>query len=193
MAEAIQKFNEQVSQLRKTLKATRVESRLYTAAEVFVHIFSETFANDIPGYVESSEFVQLITRSNWTYHTAFSIKKTAQIMYLNCVFETQGRLDGVIQTYEDEPKIILMAEWEWECQSVFGKEKELEKLWNGTSNVKNANAFLITYCADSEYQEFVRKVVEYWQGKDSTRKRNYPILYLTTAIISLDEKSVVVK
>lgn len=123
----------------------------------------------------------IVTQSNWTYHTAFSIKRAAENLGLDCIFETMGRLDAVIQIPDETPEIILFAEWESRYKSVFGKGKELEKLWQGAAQNKGANALLITYCPIEEYGTFLREVTEYWQNKDK-RKKHRPVLFLVTIL-----------
>ena len=166
-----------ISTLTQALSdTTATKVRPFFTSETFTLLFMNNFLSDSPGTINQT---QAASQSNWTYHTAISIKKTTHLMGLNCVFETMGRHDAVICDYKDEPEILLFAEWEAKHQSIFGQDKELNKLWQGTIQQKKADAFLFTYCPQSEYPTFLKSVVEYWQGKDKRRKRR-PILYLTT-------------
>jgi hypothetical protein len=118
-----------------------------------------------------------LSKSNWTHHVYFAIRSAAKALYLGCTFETMGRLDAVIDTLDDYPGTILVAEWESDSSSVFGKDNELDKLWNGAHQHQNADSFLLTYCNIEKLQDFTKQVVEYWQNKKSGRE-NTPSLFL---------------
>lgn len=120
-------------------------------------------------------------RSNWTQHTSFAIMAAAKSLFLCCTFEVMGRLDAVIETTSENPDVILLAEWESNPHSVFGVNNELEKLWVGTNQHKVADAFLFTYCAHDNLMDFVKKVVEFWQGNKTTRAIG-PTLFLTAVV-----------
>lgn len=181
----LEEFNKALSQLKENLKGiTPVEAVTHTAAEVFVLIFCEAFASNAPEYQLENEMLGA-SRSNWTYHVAFAIKRTALIMRLNCRFEAMGRLDAVIETVEKKPTIVLLAEWEWDYQDIFDKGKELEKLWEGTRNLRYGNALLFTYCPFNEHDDFVKAIVEYWQRR-AIKKRDPPLLFLLIVIYKGD-------
>jgi hypothetical protein len=176
--EPIEEFGRELAKLRDELKdTTPVRPALYTVAEVFTLIFCEIFASEAPRH-QLEDRAQGVSRSNWTYHVAFAIRKAAQTMDLNCTFETMGRLDAVIETIEDTPRNVLLAEWEWDYESVLGTSGELEKLWKGASRLQYANALLFTYCPVSEYYGFAKTVIQYWQNRAAKTKKGYPILYL---------------
>ncbi len=190
---SLEEFNEAFSKRRENLKdVTSAMPTIYTLAEVFNQIFCEMLLSEPPEHQFEDE-LQGASRSNWTYHTAFAIKRTAQTMQLSCRFETRGRLDAVIETYEEKPSVVLLAEWEWDHKSIFGKGKELEKLWKGTSNLQNANALLFTYCPTNEIDDFEKAVIEYWQKQASRRGKGYPILYLNTAVYKIDSSIEVIQ
>ena len=128
----------------------------------------------------------ILNQSNWTYHTAFSIKRATEALGLDCVYETMGRLDAVIQLPGEPPQTILYAEWEARYQSVFGEGKELDKLWQGASQNQGANALLITYCPLEEYGPFLRDITEYWQNKDKRRKKR-PVLFVVTILYQVNK------
>lgn len=118
---------------------------------------------------------------NWTLHTAYAIRATAKALFLSCTFETMGRLDAVIGTGSEYPGIILVAEWESNAFSVFGVNNELDKLWNGANQHKHADAFLFTYCPIDKFFDFIKQVVEVWQGKELIRS-TFPSLFLTVVV-----------
>jgi hypothetical protein len=170
----IERITSTLSQALSDITAVKVKP-FYTS-EIFTLRFMENFLLDSPGTINQD---QAASQSNWTYHTALSTKKSAHQMGLNCVFETMGRLDAVIGTYEAEPEILLFAEWEANPRSIFDEGEELDKLWQGASQHKKADAFLFTYCPQDEYPAFLKSVVGYWQSKGRQVRRR-PLLYLVT-------------
>lgn len=150
------------SHLNGITKVTGVQHRL---SESFVSLFLNNFW-DFP--LSSDE---ALSTSNWTHHVYFCIRSTAKNLSLACTFETMGRFDAIIDTL-DYPGVILVAEWESNANSVFGKGGELDKLWKGTNQFENADAFLLTYCPIESLMEFTKKVVKFWQSQKS--KRNSP-------------------
>jgi len=191
--EPIEEFDEAFGKFRENMKdVTSATPVIHTSAEVFNQIFRHILWSEPPGR-QSEEEVQGASRSNWTFHIAFAIKRAAQIMNLSCRFETRGRLDAVIETIEEKPRVVLLAEWEWDPKSIFGKGKELEKLWKGTSNLQHANALLFTYCPASETGDFVKAVTAYWQERAARRKKGHPILYLNIAVYNRDSSVEVIE
>lgn len=144
-------------------------------SERFVQLFRENFF-DLP-FSSSTP----INTSNWTHHTYFAIRTTAKALFLDCTFETMGRLDAVIETTSEYPGVILLAEWESKAFSVFGANNELDKLWTGVNQYEHADAFLFTYCSLDNLFDFTKKVVEFWQSKNSTRQ-NPRSLFLTIVV-----------
>lgn len=147
-------------------------------AESFALVFRENFLN-MPSYTLMSG----ASKSNWTHHTAFEIRETAEILGLSCVFETMGKLDATIYTGGDPNKVVLMAEWESDCQTVFGEGRELDKLWKGVRHNKDAHALLFTYCPQNKYYDLLKQVVEFWQGR-SAKVKNASSLFLL--VVTLD-------
>lgn len=155
---------------------TKTKIKSFTLSSTFTFIFMQYFWNKLPVYSET-----VLNQSNWTYHTAFSIKRAAELLNLDCVFETMGRLDAIIQIPDDPPETILFAEWEAKYEDVFGTGKELEKLWKGTTSNQGTNALLVTYCPLENYGGFLREVTKYWQNEDKRRKKR-PVLFLVTIL-----------
>ena len=178
-------FEELLKDLRSYFEGiTSVESYERKITRDFVTIFLEIFVSNAPSYpLEQNQFGA--NRSNWTYHTAFTIKKTCEILSLNCKFETEGRLDAVIEAFDQEGNSICVffAEWEWDYLDIFGKGKELEKLWEGTHKLQYANALMFTYCPIDKYFDFLKQVTEYWQQKID-KMQDYPRLFLVTVLHS---------
>ena len=151
-------------------------------AETFVMLFLQNFG-DFPLTTSES-----LNKSNWTHHVYFAIRSTAKTLYLGCTFETMGRLDAVIETLDEYPGVILIAEWESESSSIFGNHKELEKLWTGANQHPHADAFLLTYCSEENLLDFTKQVVEYWQSQ-STDRENYPSLFLVVITYKREKRN----
>ncbi|GAP16643.1 hypothetical protein [Levilinea saccharolytica] len=145
---------------------------------LFLHYFAETPLN-------SNES---INRSNWTHHVYFSIRSAAKTLYLGCTFETMGRLDAVIDSLSVFPGVILVAEWESDPSSIFDKDKELEKLWNGVQQNPESDGFLLTYCSVDKLNDFIRTVTQYWQSQINTRE-NPPSLFLVVIAYEQEKRS----
>lgn len=137
-------------------------------SETFSIIFREIFLTDTPSYKLSANTYGAI-RTSWTYHTAFATSQTSRTMDLTCKFESRGRRDAVIETKEDDPSILLFAEWEWDYLDVFGKGKEIEKLKESCRSEKNTSAFLLTYCPEKEFENYWQKVAADWLTPKRTK------------------------
>lgn len=176
-------FKELVEDFRQRFHGiTSVEPYERRVTQDFVTIFLEIFVSNAPNYqLEPNRFGA--SRSNWTYHTALAIKKASEILSLNCIFESKGRLDAVIEVLDEEgkPVPVLFAEWEWDYLDIFGKQKELEKLWRGTRKLQFANALMFTYCPVDKYPDFLKQVIQFWQQKIG-KKRDYPRLFLVVVL-----------
>jgi len=144
-------------------------------SEIFISLFLANFA-DLPPSSDRSGHP--LNRSNWTHHTYFAMRSTAKTLEVICTFETMGRLDAIVESVENYPGIVLLAEWETNSSSIFGAHNELEKLWTGVNEHECADAFLFTYCPVDTLYDFTRRVVEYWQSRKTTRQ-NSPSLFLT--------------
>jgi|GEM_PF-6133211 len=162
-----------------TCKVIGVRHRL---SENFVLLFLDYFA-ETP--LSSS---QNLSKSNWTHHVYFAIRSAAKTLYLGCTFETQGRLDAIIDTLNDYPGVILLAEWESEPSSIFGKDNELEKLWSGVQQYPEADGFLLTYCRVEKLNDFIKQVAHYWQSQISARE-NPPSLFLIVIAYEQDKRN----
>ncbi len=157
-----------------------VEQRDFDVTTIFSILFVEMFWNEKPNY-ELKPGIFGATRSNWTYHTAGAIAQTCKIMDLTCKFEALGKRDAVIETKGEAAGVILVAEWEWDYDDIFGAGKELEKLKASCKKYETANAFLLIYCPNSKYLSHLEKIAEEWIG-DTTISELAPILFLHTII-----------
>lgn len=170
-------------------KYDRIEAKLKHLTEVrhldfsitltFSELFVELFWNETPNY-ELSEGVLGATRSNWTYHTAIAIAQACKILDLNCRFEAHGKRDAIIET-KNLAEVILAAEWEWDYKDIFGKGKELDKLKTTCKKNPTADAFLLVYCPNFEYLDYLEKIAEDWI-LDPTLDEQAPTLFLHTVI-----------
>jgi len=161
-----------IEKLQEVLgSACKVIGVRHRLSENFVSLFLDYFAETPLSPSEN------LSKSNWTHHVYFAIRSAAKTLYLGCTFETMGRLDAVIDTLNDYPGVILVAEWESDASSIFGKDNELEKLWNGVQQHSEADGFLLTYCSIEKLNDFIKQVAQYWQSQTSTRE-NPPSLFL---------------
>ncbi len=158
----------------------KVEQRDFDITVIFSVLFVELFWNEKPNY-ELKPGVYGATRSNWTYHTAGAISQTCKIMDLTCKFEAFGKRDAVIETKGETSGVILIAEWEWDYDDIFGTGKELYKLKASCKKHETANAFLLIYCPNSKYLSHLEKIAEEWIG-DTTKAELEPTLFLHTII-----------
>jgi hypothetical protein len=158
----------------------KVEQRDFDVTVIFSVLFVEMFWNEKPNY-ELKPGVFGATRSNWTYHTAGAIAQTCKIMDLICKFEALGKRDAVIETKGEASGIILIAEWEWDYDDIFGAGKELDKLKASCKKHEMADAFLLIYCPNSKYLSHLEKIAKEWIG-DTTLAELAPTLFLHTII-----------
>ena len=154
-------------------------------ALTFSVIFAEFFRNDMPNY-ELFPTVFGATRSNWTYHTAGVISQICKILDFTCKFEALGKRDAVIETKGENPEVILIAEWEWDYNSIFGEKNELEKLKKSCQENSSANAFLLTYCPNLKYLDYLEQIAKFWISKTKSED-NAPTLFLH--VIIFEEKA----
>lgn len=158
----------------------KVEQLNFDVTIIFSVLFVELFWNEKPNY-ELKPGVFGATRSNWTYHTAGAIAQTCKIMDLTCKFEALGKRDAVIETKGEGAGIILIAEWEWDYDDIFGAGKELDKLKASCKKHETSAAFLLIYCPNSKYLSHLEKIAEEWIG-DTTMAELAPALFLHTII-----------
>ena len=127
---------------------------------LFIQIFREQISSTILNTFEE------VSRSNWTYNIAFAFLNTAKSMNFQIRFEAEGKRDAIVQSYPDangKLTTILAAEWEWDSNDVFGKDKEIEKLYR-SSKTHDCEALLFTYVESQEYQNFLIKTIETWRS-----------------------------
>ncbi len=175
--EMVHKYDQIQARLNRLAK---VEQLNFDVTLIFSMLFVEMFWNETPNY-ELKPGVFGATRSNWTYHTAIAIAQTCKIMNLTCKFEALGKRDAVIETKGEASEIILVAEWEWDYDDIFGAGKELDKLKASCKKHETANAFLLIYCPNSKYLSHLERIAEEWIG-DTTMAELAPTLFLHTII-----------
>jgi hypothetical protein len=175
--EMVHKYDQIQARLNRLAK---VEQLNFDVTLIFSVLFVEMFWNETPNY-ELKSGVFGATRSNWTYHTAIAIAQTCKIMNLTCKFEALGKRDAVIETKGEASEIILVAEWEWDYDDIFGAGKELDKLKASCKKHETANAFLLIYCPNSKYLSHLERIAEEWIG-DTTMAELAPTLFLHTII-----------
>lgn len=147
---------------------------------VFCAAFARIFTADTPNY-PIGKGMYGASRSNWTYQTAFAIAQTAKVFGWSCRFECSGKRDAVIETMDEDPVVLLYAEWEWDYLDIFGKGKELEKLKASCKASTDADAFLLVYCPEGEFPEYLERIVNFWQKEFPVGKPN-PALFINTVI-----------
>lgn len=170
-------FNLLEEKLKDLVEVIPYDIDIYFA---FSLTFARIFLGDTPNYKLKNGTIGA-TRSSWTYHTAFAIAQTCKMFNLLCKFESHGKRDAVIETNDDEPEILLFAEWEWDYEDIFGKGKELEKLKISCKETKTAEAFLLVYCPNHKYPDYLYRIAEYWINAFKKTK-NAPSLFVHTII-----------
>ena len=148
--------------------------------------FAQVFLGDTPNYKLKNGSIGA-TRSNWTYHTALAFAQTSKMFNLTCKFESNGKRDAVIETKEENPQVVLFAEWEWDYEDIFGTGKELEKLKTSCQDSISAEAFLLVYCSKQKYSDYLYRITEFWVNA-FRESENPPALFLHTIIFD-DMKS----
>jgi hypothetical protein len=73
---------------------------------------------------------------------------------------------------------VLVAEWEADYNDIFGRGKELEKLWRELKNSPSADGLLLTYCPTNEYFKFVSRVLEDWQKRSFVSRSSLYLLVI---------------
>jgi hypothetical protein len=158
-----------------------VEKVGFPLPDIFSIAFVRLFLGDCPNY-QQPDGSYGASRSNWTYHTALAMAQAAKLLKWTCKFETLGKRDAILETQEDDPPVtVLVAEWEWDSNDIFGPGKELDKLQHTCREHKGAAAFLLTYCAEAQYPDFLQRVADQWCPA-SGRRRATAGLYLHTII-----------
>ena len=174
--ESVHKYDRIEAKLKHLTKVTHLD---FDITLTFSELFVELFWNETPNY-ELSEGVFGATRSNWTYQTAIAIAQTCKILDLNCRFEAHGKRDAIIE-FKNPVEVLLAAEWEWDYEDIFGKGKELEKLKATCRANPTANAFLLVYCPNSKYLDYLERIAEDWI-LDPAMVEQAPVLFLHTVI-----------
>lgn len=172
-----------IKSVTKTLRPiAKVENFSGYDQYAFCMTFARFFAHEVPNFNLGNGF-NGATRSNWTYHTSHAMAKTATIFEFDCKFECNGKRDAVIETRDEDPEILLFAEWEWDYHDVFGKGKELEKLRDSCRATDTADAFLLVYSPIADYPKYLFDIVTYWQ-KAFSRKKTPPALFINTIVFN---------
>ncbi len=177
MDESTKEFKLIEDKLKDLVEVIHYEIDIYFA---FSLTFARIFLADTPNYKLKNGTIGA-TRSSWTYHTAFAIAQTCKMFNLLCKFESHGKRDAVIETDDDEPIIYLFAEWEWDYEDIFGKGKELDKLKTSCRETKTAEAFLLVYCPNHKYPDYLYRITEFWV-KSFKKTKNPPSLFVHTII-----------
>lgn len=146
-----------------------------------VKVFSLNFIRGIQDYYSDEG----ISRSNWTQHTANVFFQTCQQFRMLCDFEVEKRHDGAIR--DNEGNIYLSAEWEFDTNTIFKLNGEIEKLYKTSKKHSKSDAMLFTYKVESEFNDYAFKVYEQWNSflnDDEDFK-----LFLLTALLRRDDNS----
>lgn len=118
-------------------------------------------------------------RSDWTYHSALTFRRTIRQMGYFPVFERKGRSDGVALGTGGHEDVRILAEWEWQTPPVadvaaFGEAaphyfNEVDKLLaSAKSHAVQEFCFLLTYIHENDLELAVEKIQARWnlqQGK----------------------------
>ncbi len=162
-------------------KSIKTDYTFNSPANIFILLFREIYINSDADYQMNDGTIGA-SRTNCTYLIAHSFHSAAKIMNLYCIFETEGKRDAVIKMKDVKPITLLFAEWEWDYKDVFGRGKELEKLFTSVRKTKTSSGLLFTYVPENEYPEYLKRVIEYWQSKSKTDSG--PKLVLMTVLFN---------
>ncbi|MCS6832534.1 MAG: hypothetical protein NZ521_03080 [Flammeovirgaceae bacterium] len=158
---------------------SRINEINHSESEIFVIVFRELFIGKSPLYIDIKGKRDAMA-SNWTYHTAFCLKEAAELLWLDCQFEVEGRRDGIIVSRENPPVAKIIIEWEWDYLEVFERGKQLEKIINTVKKYKDCtSALLLTFCPLENFADFSQRVVAHWQKEQSLADKNF---YLCAAL-----------
>jgi len=179
--------NEYISVLRETADLyeycktfTDVFIPIKYDTEFIVETYNNVFLKDISDYHSSN----IISRSNWTHHTANTFFRTCQLLGYNCDFESENRHDGIIRDIDGS--LIMCSEWEIEEKTIFNEKGEINKLLNTCNIHKTCEALLFTYNIKIDPKEFIKKAYELWNiDSNNTNSR----LFLITAIFKDSENT----
>lgn len=159
---------------------TVIESTRHTLSDLFVLVFREVFNANMPPEYDLGSGRIGARISSWTYSVALSMLKTAEILCLDCRFESHGLLDGLVETREEPRRSVIVAEWEWKNDTIFGPKKEIDKISEALRSHTTADGFLLTYCPIADYPNWLRLVVSQWQRQ--TNEQEGIQLYLITVL-----------
>lgn len=124
-----------------------------------------------------------ISRSNWTQHTANSFFNTCKDLNLKCEFEVENRHDGAIRN--DLGEMYICAEWEYETNTIFKENGEIEKIAKTCTKHNACEGILLTYKIEEDFLDFSKKVYDKW-NKLLPKKHNIRLFLLT---VILDKNS----
>lgn len=159
-----------LSEYENVKKRTNFLESTNSLPKIFVLTFREFFQNRMPHQKLGGNS----SRANWTYHVASCFVQTAALMRLTCSFEEAGKRDAIILNSRNEQ--IIVAEWEWNRGDIFGEGKELDKLSVSVKGTKKA-ALLLTYVPKEEHEEYLMKVLDFWQ-----KDKSLPTLYFLSVL-----------
>lgn len=171
--------------------AYKIDVTPVTYSFAFAVMFSQLFMQDLPFYVIVDQ-LHMASRSNWTYHTAYTVRRVASLLGLACRFEAEGRRDAIIQTLSDDPIVLLAIEWEWIGDDVFGKGGELDKLADTCTKHQDADAMLLTWCDQGAYPDFLKRIADHWDLRLS-RSKSRPTLYLNVVTHAMESNKLRLK
>lgn len=144
--------------------------------------FRSIFMAEQPNY-EMKKGQYGATRSNWTYHTALAIAQASRMLNMVCRFEAMGKRDAIIQSPDEPPVVVLAAEWEWDYEDVFGNGKEIDKLLLTCKENEACEGFLLVYCPDQSYVDYIERVSVAWLH-GAQKLKDPPTLFLHTIVFT---------
>jgi hypothetical protein len=147
--------------------------------EIFIMVFRELFIGKSPFYVDIKG-KRDSAASNWTYHTAFCLREAAELLWLDCQFEVEGKRDGIIVSRDKPPQAKLIVEWEWDYLEVYERGKELDKVIQNLKKYKDCTtALLLIFCPLDKFPEFSQRVATIWTKDTPSPVHN---LYVCAAL-----------
>ena len=165
---------------KKAGRLERIRAEPLALSRAFVMALRESVLADRPAFEDEYGSISA-SRGNWTYHFATKMREVSRCFRLACKFEATGRYDAIVHSLTGNLP-VLVAEWEWDFEDVFGPGKELDKLIRAAKeHGSTADCLLITYHPEDRSNDLVAKSIKMWRRNTG----NLPAtLYLVIVVFS---------
>jgi len=99
------------------------------------------------------------------------MREVSRCFNFACRFEATGRYDAIVEAVEIGERVpVLVAEWEWDFEDIFGDGKEVEKLVRAAQeHGSTADCMLISYFPENKFAELTARVITKWRKQGAKR------------------------